>query len=165
MRNSHPRIFYFTFLKVKIHFYSPLTRKQRRRFYFILSESSPALELTIFQVLRLTFVFFPEVESRTQGSRARPRLRPQKKSEAKDSPSEDRLSRGQGQERSGPRLRTKDTNASVLQKKRSSKIFFRDLQKKKQKKVFKFFFQEISKKKRSRKKFFSRSTKFYPFKK
>ena len=34
----------------------------------------------------------PELESRTQGSR----LRTQKKSEAKDSPSEDRHSRGQG---------------------------------------------------------------------
>ena len=45
-----------------------------------------------------------------------------KKSEAKDSLSEDRHSRGQGQECSRPR--TKDTNASVLQqKKRSSKSF------------------------------------------
>ena len=43
-----------------------------------------------------------EVESRTQGSRPRT----QKKSEAKDSPSEDRPSRGQGQECSRPRPRT-----------------------------------------------------------
>ena len=72
-----------------------------------------------------------EVESRTQGSRPRPRPRTQKKSEAKakakDSPSEDRTSRGQGQECSRPRPRTKDTGASVLQKK-----------------VFKNFFQAIS---------------------
>ena len=57
------------------------------------------------------------MESRTQGSR--PRLRKQKNSEAKakDSPSEDRPSRGQGQKCSRPRPRTKDTSASVLQKK------------------------------------------------
>ena len=64
-----------------------------------------------------------EVESRTQGSRPRPRT--QKKSEAKDSLSEDRTSRGQGQECSRPRPRTEDTGASVfLKNKRSSKIFF-----------------------------------------
>ena len=63
-----------------------------------------------------------------------------KKSEAKDSLSEDRHSRGQGQECSRPR--TKDTNASALQKK----------------KVFTKLFQAISKtKKRSSQKFFKRS--------
>ena len=41
---------------------------------------------------------------------------------AKDSLSEDRTSRGQGQECSRPR--TKDTRASVLQKKKVIKIFF-----------------------------------------
>ena len=73
-----------------------------------------------------------EVESRTQGSRPRPRPRTQKKSEAKakakDSPSEDRTSRGQGQECSRPRPRTKDTGASVLQKKSLQKFFSGDLQ-------------------------------------
>ena len=67
-----------------------------------------------------------------------------KKSEAKakNSPSEDRPSRGQGQECSRPR--TKDTKASVLPpKKRSSKIFSCDLKKKT---VFKNFFQVISEK-------------------
>ena len=64
-----------------------------------------------------------KVESRTQGSRPRPRT--QKKSEAKDSLSEDRTSRSQGQECSRPRPRTKDTGASVLKKKRFSKISFR----------------------------------------
>ena len=46
-----------------------------------------------------TTSFLPEVESRTQGSRPKPRLRTQKKSEAKakDSLSEDRPSRGQVQ--------------------------------------------------------------------
>ena len=58
-----------------------------------------------------------EVESRTQGSRPRT----QKKSEAKDSLSEDRTSRRQGQQCSRPR--TKDTGASVLQKKQNKKIF------------------------------------------
>ena len=46
-----------------------------------------------------------------------------KKSKAKNSPSEDRHSQGQGQECSRPR--TKDTGTTVLQKKRSSKKFFR----------------------------------------
>ena len=85
--------------------------------------------------LRATFgprSYFAEVESRTQGSRPRPRPRTQKKSEAKakakDSPSEDRTSRGQGQECSRPRPRTKDTGASVLQKKSLQKFFSGDLQ-------------------------------------
>ena len=60
------------------------------------------------------------VESRTQGSRPRPRT--QKKSEAKDSLSEDRHSRGQGQECSRPRPRTKDTSASALQKKKKKRF-------------------------------------------
>ena len=50
---------------------------------------------------------------------------------AKHSPSEDRPSRGKGQQCSRPRI--KDTGASVLQKKRSSKIFFRRPQKNKKK--------------------------------
>ena len=48
--------------------------------------------------------------------------------------------RGQGQNLSRPRPWTKDTDASVLQKKRSSKNSFRRSQKKK--KVLKDFFQE-----------------------
>ena len=66
------------------------------------------------------------MESRTQGSRPRPRPRTPKKSEAKakDSLSEDRTSRGQGQECSRPRPRTKDTSASVIQKKKVLKHFF-----------------------------------------
>ena len=61
------------------------------------------------------------MESRTQGSRPRT----QKKSEAKtkDSLSEDRPSRGQGQECSRPRPTIKDTAASVLQKKSLQKSF------------------------------------------
>ena len=64
--------------------------------------------------------FLSEVESRTQGSRPRT----QKKSEAKNSLFEDRPSRGQGQECSRPRPRTKDTAASVLQKKKTFKKVF-----------------------------------------
>ena len=60
------------------------------------------------------FLNLAEVESRTQSSRPRPRT--QKKSEAKDSLSEDGHSRGQAQECSRPRPRTKDTRASALQK-------------------------------------------------
>ena len=67
-----------------------------------------------------------EVESRTEGSRPRPRT--QKKSEAKDSLSENRPSRGQGQECSRPWPRTKDTATSVLQKRRSSNFFSGDPQ-------------------------------------
>ena len=81
-----------------------------------------------------------EVESRTQGSRPRPRT--QKKSEAKvkDSLSEDRHSRGQGQECSRPRPRTKDTSASALQKKKGlHKNFSGDLQINKTRSSQKFF--------------------------
>ena len=97
------------------------------------------------QKLATTSLFIPEVESRTQGSRPRPRT--QKKSEAKtkDSLFEDRHSRGQGQECSRPRPRTKDTSASALQKK---------------KKVFTKIFQAISTKKRFPKKFLSASQNF-----
>ena len=72
-----------------------------------------------------------------------------KKSEAKDSLSEDIHSRGQGQECSRPRPRTKDTSASVLRKKRSTKIIF----------------QAFSSKKRLLKSFFRRSTKVQLLKK
>ena len=78
-----------------------------------------------------TIVFFgtflPEVESRTQGSRPRPRT--QKKFEAKDSLSEDRPSRGQGQECSRPRPRTKDRRKRSPKKKKGlQKYFSGDLQ-------------------------------------
>ena len=112
-----------------------------------------------------------EVESRTQGSRPRPRT--QKKSEAKDSLSEDRHSRGQEQECSRPRPRTKDTSASALQKrkiftkifqtisikknKRPSQKFFRRFPKKK---VFTKIFQAISTKKRFPKNFLSAPQNF-----
>ena len=68
-----------------------------------------------------------------------------KKSEAKakDSLSEDRPSRGQGQECSRPRRRTKDTSASALQrKKRSSQKFFK---RSPQKNVFQKIFQVLHK--------------------
>ena len=79
------------------------------------------------------------MESRTQGSRPRTH----KKSEAKDSLSEDRHSRGQGQECSRPRPRTKDTSASALpKKKRSSQKFFK---RSPQKNVFQEIFQALHK--------------------
>ena len=87
-----------------------------------------------------------EMESRTQGSRPRPKT--QKKSKVKDSLSEDRHSRGQGQECSRPW--TKDTSASALQKKKGlHKHFSGDLKKK----VFTKIFQAISTKKRFPKNF------------
>ena len=90
------------------------------------------------------------MESRTQGSRPRT----QKKSEAKDSLSEDRHSRSQGQECSRPR--TKDTSASALQNKKKvfSKIF-QAISTKKKKKVLTKIFQAISTKKRFTKNFSS----------
>ena len=77
-----------------------------------------------------------EVESRTQGSRPRPRTQKKSEAKAKDSLSEDRHSRGQGQECSRPR--TKDTSASALQKK---KFFSADLKKKKKKRSSQKFFK------------------------
>ena len=60
-----------------------------------------------------------------------------KKFEAKDSLSEDRHSRGQGQECLRPRPRTKDTRASALQKKKGlHKNFLGDLQKKRSSQKF-----------------------------
>ena len=66
-----------------------------------------------------------------------------KKSEAKakDSLSEDRHSRGHGQECSRPRPRTKDTSASTLQKKKVFTKIFQTISKKK--KVFTKIFQAI----------------------
>ena len=72
------------------------------------------------------------MESRTQGSRPRPRTQKKSEAKAKDSLFEDRTSRGQGQECSRPRPRNKDTSASVLQKKKKGlhKNFSSDLHKK-----------------------------------
>ena len=85
-----------------------------------------------------------ELESRTQGSRPRPRTQKKSEAKAKDSLSEDRHSRGEGQECSRPRPRTKDTNACALQKKKG---------------LHKNFSGDLHKKTFS-KKFFKRSTKF-----
>ena len=68
-----------------------------------------------------------------------------KKSEAKDSLSEDRHSRGQGQECSRPRLRTKDTKRKCSPKKKrkrySQKFFRRSPNKKKKKRSSQKFFK------------------------
>ena len=100
---------------------------------------------------------FSEVESRTQGSRPRTRTQ-KKKSEAKDSLSEDRHSRGQGQKCSRPK--TKDTSASALQKKGLHKNFSGELKKKGKKKDLHRYFSSDLHKKTFSKKFFKRSTKF-----
>ena len=119
---------------------------------------------TIFLPLCLSYTIFfkemsqqwrAEVESRTQGSR--PRTQRKSEAKAKDSLSEDRHSRGHGQECSRPR-----TQAQVLSKKKKKGLhrnFSGDLQnKKKKEKVFTKIFQAISKeKKRSSQKFFKRS--------
>ena len=87
------------------------------------------------------------MKSRTQGSR--PRTQKKSEAKAKDSLSEDRHSRGQGQECSRPRPRTQ---AQVLSKKKGlHKNFSGNLQKKK--------------KKRSSQKFFKRSPRKHVFQK
>ena len=93
------------------------------------------------QRLRI-YTYTSEVESRTQGSRPRPRT--QKKSEAKDSLLEDRPSRGQGKKCSRPRTKDTSLKCSPTKKKRSSKKFFR------KNNVLKKIFQAISKKKKKR---------------
>ena len=113
-------------------------------------------------------IFLPEVESRTKGSRQRPRTQKKSEAKAKDSLSEDRHSRGQGHECSRPR--TKDTSASALQKKKKKglhKNFSGDLQKKKKKKgLHKNFSGDLQKKKkRSSQKFFKRSPRKHVFQK
>ena len=92
---------------------------------------------------KATFVWAYWLTSRGGVEDTRLEAKTQKKSEAKDRPSENRHSWGQGQECSRPRPRTKDTNASVLHKKRSSKFFPGDLKKKK---VFKIFSGDLQKK-------------------
>ena len=90
------------------------------------------------------------MESRTQGSRPRPRT--QKKSEAKDSLSEDRHSRGQGQECSRPRTGMLEAKAKDQGHKRQCSP------KKKKKGLHKNFLNDLhKKKKRSLQKFFKRS--------
>ena len=78
------------------------------------------------------FYCLSEVESRTQAARPRPRA--QKKSEAKDSLSEDRHSRGQG-----PRTQS----ASALQKKKVFTKIFQAISTKKN--VFQKIFQALHK--------------------
>ena len=63
-------------------------------------------------------------------AKAKDTKKPEVKAKAKDSFSKDRPSRGQGQECSKPRPRTKDTNANVFQKKRLQKNISGSLQKK-----------------------------------
>ena len=86
-------------------------------------------------------IFTPAIRGEVEDTRLE--AKDTKKSEAKASPSEDRLSRGQEQECARPR-----TQAQVFSKKK-------DLQKS---------FQAISSKKRLLKFFFRRSTKFQQFK-
>ena len=84
-------------------------------------------------------------KARGQGQGQGHKKKSEAKGKVKDSLSEDRHSRGQGQECWRPRPRTKDTSPSALQK-RSSQKFFRRSPKKNKKQ-----------KKRSSQKFFRRS--------
>ena len=80
------------------------------------------------------------VQRWSRGHEARGQGQGHKKIQGQESPSEDRPSRGQGQECSRPRV--KDTGASVLKKKGTQAI---TKKKKQKKKVFKTSFQAISK--------------------
>ena len=64
------------------------------------------------------------VKGEVEDTRLEAKAKDTKKFEAKDSLSEDRSSRGQGQECLRPRPRTEDTGASVLLKKKVFKNFF-----------------------------------------
>ena len=104
-------------------------------------------QLLTWSIKLAAICFLSEVESRTHGSRPRPRT--QKKSEAKakakDSLSEDRHSRGQGQECSRPRTKDQGHKAQVLskkKKKRSSQKFFK---RSPPKNVFQTIFQALHK--------------------
>ena len=87
-------------------------------------------------------------QRRSRGHKARGQGQGHKKkseAKAKDSLSEDRHSRGQGQECSRPT--TKDTSASALhKKKRSSQKFFRRSPKKKKKRSSQKFFKRSAQK-------------------
>ena len=92
------------------------------------SRIKPESSNLFIRITRRLVTRFTAVESRTQGSRPRPpRLRTQKKSEAKakNRLSKDRPSRGQRQECSRPRLMTKDTSrkCSPKKEKRKKKVF------------------------------------------
>ena len=98
--------------------------------------------------------FVPTTRGGVEDTRLEAKDTKKSEAKAKDSLSEDRHSRGQGQECSRPR--TKDTSASALQKnkkKRSSQKFVRRSPEKK--KVFTKIFQAISTKKRFPKNFSS----------
>ena len=119
----------FICFELKLRHVAPIVSYSRwkwRRYIFRLRNYNAVCITRVQSMLTL------EVESRTQGSRPRTRPRTQKKSEAKakDSLFEERHSRGQGQECSRPRPRTKDTSASALRKKGFHKNFSGDLHKK-----------------------------------
>ena len=86
------------------------------------------------------------MESRTQGSRPRPRTPKKSEAKAKDSLFEDRHSRGQGQECSRPRTQaqvlSKKKKKKKKKKKRSSQKFFK---RSPQKNVFQKNFQALHK--------------------
>ena len=93
-----------------------------------------------------------EVESRTQGSRPRPRTQKKSETKVKDSPSKDRPSQAQRQECSRLRPRTKDTGDKRSPKNRSKNFFFQAISNKtknfqaiSKKTVFKNIFQAIYK--------------------
>ena len=79
------------------------------------------------------------MESRTQGSRPKPRTQTKFEAKAKNSSSENRPSRGQGQECLRPRLKTKNTGGKCFTKKKFFKNFSGDLKKTTTKSSFIFF--------------------------
>ena len=122
------------------------------------TKSSPKLKHFFSRIQVGTYV--PEVESRTQGSRPRPRTQKKSEAKAKDSLSENRLSRGQGQECSRPRAKDQGHKRKCSPKKKKGlhKNFSGDLQIKK-KGLHKNFLGDLQKKKVISKIFQANSTK------
>ena len=98
-------------------------------------------------------VFLAEVESRTQGSRPRPRTQKKSEAKAKDSLSEDRRTDALEAKDRNARGQGPRTRAQVLSKKKQ--VFTKIFQAISKKKVFTKIFQAISKKKGLHKNFSS----------
>ena len=132
------------------------TRLQVQERVGCIVEAASAIIKLIFFLGRVRTVEPGMVERISRGGVEDTRL----EAKAKDSLSEDRHSRGQGQECSRPRTKyTKRKCSRKNKKKKSSQKFFRRSPKKKKKGLHKNFSSDLHKKTFS-KKFFNRSTKF-----
>ena len=137
-------------------FYDTNWTKTKKIVWYISLEMFSTLEWTTTNLKHLLKHLFSRGQRWSQGHKARGEGQRQKKFR----------DQGQGQTLSSPRPKTKNTGASVLQKKRSSKIFFR--QKSSSKIFFRRFPLEENKKRSSQiflRGFWHFPTKFQRFKK